>query len=247
MKARALLLVLFAAIITGVLLGLWHHPDGRVVWTPIAPGVELRICAAPDQGASVRVIALRCQPGRIHVAAGLALEAAGWRARGGAIAAVNGGFFDPTGESLGLRIADGHPSGRLRRTSGAVFFVRHGRAFILPASDFAARRRVLEGIEEAVQCSPRLVAAGKPIRLKPQWARRTGLGIQRDGKVIVAVADDGLSLPAWAAFWAAPDGLYCQDALNLDGGPSTQLSLKSPAHSLEIAGGWPVPDAVLIR
>ena len=36
-------------------------------------------------------------------------------------------------------------------------------------------------------------------------------------------------------------------ALMLDGGPSTQLSAQLGAFSLDIAGGYAVPDLLLIR
>ncbi len=68
-----------------------------------------------------------------------------------------------------------------------------------------------------------------------------------------AVADGEMSFRAWAALWAARGGLNCRNALNLDGGGSTQLSLRPPhsatpsAQRLEIGGAWPVPDALVIQ
>lgn len=212
----------------------------RSPWTEIAPGVELR--RVPIGGGS-EVVALRTNASRIHIATGTPAEAPLWRQRARAIAAVNGGFFDVDDHSLGVRIVNGNVVSRAHGSRWGVFYVRRGEAAIVPTERFKVR----SGIEEAVQCGPRLVVDGKVQPLKEQWARRTGIGIQRDGRVVVAVCDTDLSLPAWAKLWASHDALNCPDALNLDGGPSTQLSLKTKTHSLEISSGRLVPDAVVIR
>jgi Phosphodiester glycosidase len=40
-------------------------------------------------------------------------------------------------------------------------------------------------------------------------------------------------------------GLGCSDALNLDGGPSTQLVAKLPSLTVSVPGGWCVPNALI--
>jgi exopolysaccharide biosynthesis protein len=216
---------------------------GGALWTEIAPGVQMRRLRALDGSSAVSVVALRAAPARLHVGVGSRRNAGDWRRHMASIAAVNGGFFDPEGHSLGLRVARGQRVSRLRQADWGVFFVRHGSAHIVHTRDFTSRR----GVSDAVQCGPRLVVQGRPIQLKPQWARRTGIGVQRDGRVVIAVADDALSFGGWAALWAARNGLNCNDALNLDGGGSTQLSLHTPERSVEIFGAVPVPDAVIIK
>lgn len=233
------------------------------VWKQVAPGVEMRRWNAANEGGTVGVAALRVAPSRIRIAAGATLDAASWRQKFGAVAALNGGFFDPSGRSLGLRVARGKRLHPLRAADWGVFFVNERsanegsaseranskQARIVHTRDFKSRR----GVAEAIQCGPRLVVNGRPLRLKPQWARRTGIGVRRDGRVVVAIADGAMSFRAWAALWAARDGLNCRDALNLDGGGSTQMSLGpphtggKPVQRLEIGGAWPVPDAVVIQ
>ena len=233
-------------------------PDAA--WKQVAPGVEMRRWNAAEEGGAVAVVALRAEPSRVHIAAGATLDAASWRRKFGALAALNGGFFDPSGHSLGLRVARGKHLHPLRAADWGVFFVSESsagkgqagskQASIVHTRDFKSRR----GVTEAIQCGPRLVVGGRPIRLKPQWARRSGIGVQRDGRVVVAVADGAMSFHAWAALWAARDGLNCRDALNLDGGGSTQMSLRlprggaaEPMQQVEIGGSWPVPDAIIIQ
>jgi len=54
---------------------------------------------------------------------------------------------------------------------------------------------------------------------------------------------------AFARFLADPSekgGVGCVDALNLDGGPSTQLAVKLPALKLSLLGRWGVPNALVV-
>jgi len=235
-----------AAVLIGIGAALFGfvqwRASSRAVWTKIATGVELRTLQV-GAAHSVRVVALRTAPGRVHVTTGGPFSAPEWRQHEAALMAVNGGFFDASGRSLGLRVSHGRRVSRTHSTKWGVFLVRDGTAHIIPSTDF----KMQDGIRDAVQCGPRLVVDGHITDLKPQWARRTGIGIQRTGRVIVAVADGQLSFQEWAALWASRDGLNCPNALNLDGGSSTQLSLKTRTTSLEIPAGRLVPDAVVVR
>ena len=220
----------------------WRRPT-RAAWTQIAPGVELRKLRLSTPGGASQIVAIRTLPRHVHVATGARLDATAWRQREAAVMAVNGGFFDENGKSLGLRVSGGERVSPVRGTRWGIFYVRGHLAHIVAPAAFKPR----PDIHEAVQCGPRLVVQGQIMQLKPQWARRTGIGIQHDGHVIVAVADGETSFQDWAALWSSPTGLNCPNALNLDGGSSTQMALKTRAVSLEISGGRTVPDAVIIR
>lgn len=221
-------------------------------WSEIAPGVELRRFSWEDSGHKSPVVALRVAPSRLQVAVGArgqALEAPAWRAQAGALAAVNGGFFDAEGRSLGVRLSAGKLVSGPHGSRWSVFRVKktaqQGEAKIISASEF--RDALSRGVryEAAVQCGPLLVSEGRLGSFKDQWDRRTGLGIDKAGRVIVAACDDVLSLRGWALCFAR--GLGCPDALNLDGGSSTQMSLLAGTERVEWAGGRSVPDAVVIR
>jgi hypothetical protein len=60
----------------------------------------------------------------------------------------------------------------------------------------------------------------------------------------VTGAVEASDLARFLAAAVAGGGLGCTDALNLDGGPSTQLSARAGEFSLDVGGGWPVPNAV---
>lgn len=221
----------------------------KTPWTTIARGVELRRfhTALSTGDLPVEITALRVRPNRIKVAGGALRDATKWRQSLGAIAAINGGYFDQNNKSLGLRISDNRRTNDLRSADWGVFLIEGNRARIVHTRDYRAlrergkTRRVLE----AIQCGPRLVVNNSFTKLKPQWARRTAIGIDRDGFVVVAIADGQLSFGAWQRVWR--DKLACPNALNLDGGGSTQLSLKAGKTTREVGGYWPVPDAIAIR
>jgi uncharacterized protein YigE (DUF2233 family) len=97
-----------------------------------------------------------------------------------------------------------------------------------------------------VQGIPRLLVGGKVQQLKPQIAERTA--VCAEGNIVVLVVSTKAEATAFARFLADPPdngGLGCSDALNLDGGPSTQLVVKLPALALSLPGGWGVPNALV--
>ena len=107
-------------------------------------------------------------------------------------------------------------------------------------TDHLAHRLVVQGI-------PRLVVDGRVQPLKAQVAERTA--VCAEGSVIVLVVSTRAGTTAFARFLADPPekgGLGCRVALNLDGGPSTQLVVKLPALTLSLPGGWGVPNALVV-
>lgn len=212
---------------------------GDSTWVSRGGGLESR----GFSWRGVRIHAFRAPASHVEVASGAYLDAAKWLKREKARVAINGGYFDGRGRPMGLRVSQGRQSSPLRRADQGVFWTEKGRARITHVRDYDRRSAPIE----ALQCGPRLVVAGKTTDLKPQSSRRSGVGIDGRGRVVLAVADGALSLRDWARVWAARDGLGCRDALNLDGGPSTQIAFNSTKNWTNIEGGWPVPDALVIR
>lgn len=140
--------------------------------------------------------------------------------------AVNGGFFSlhPT-RSLGLLVDRGTQLNPLRRADWGVLYVAGRRAALVHTRDYRAPR----GVEFAIQCGPRLVIDGVVPKLKPQRARRTALGIQGSRRLVLAVSQAPLDISELARLFAATEsagGFGCRQALNLDGGSSTQIYCK---------------------
>ncbi len=212
---------------------------GESAWTRHGGGLESRVLGWHG----VTIHAFRAPASRVELASGAYLEAPGWVSRQRARVAINGGYFDGSGAPMGLRVSRKRQISPLRRADWGVFWISGNRARIAHTRDFGSGTKP----DEAIQCGPRLVVRGKATDLKPQWSRRSGVGIDARGRVVLAVADGPLSLEDWAQVFASGAGLSCRDALNLDGGPSAQLALSKVKGRSGVRGGWPVPDALVIR
>jgi uncharacterized protein YigE (DUF2233 family) len=166
------------------------------------------------------------------------------REEAGAHLVVNGGFFDENAQPLGLVVGDGKQTSPLRNVDQGIFLISMGKPLIQHSRD-----PLPSAIETALQSGPRLVVSGRVLRLKPQVSRRTCLCLPGDGTVMIVVLPTPVSLSALAQNLVRPSsdgGLGCWSALNLDGGPSTQLSVTAPGLNLEIEGGWGVPNGLAI-
>jgi hypothetical protein len=160
-----------------------------------------------------------------------------------AVVAVNASFFDTEGRAMGLAVDEGRLIAKGRRQSWGALVVDDKKARIVLGADVndpLAYRLVVQGL-------PRLVVEGKVPPLKPQLAERTA--VCAEGNTVVLVVTTKVETTAFARFLASPldkDGLGCRDALNLDGGPSTQLVVRLPTLALSLPGGWGVPNALVV-
>jgi len=160
-----------------------------------------------------------------------------------AVVAVNASFFDKEGRAMGLAVDEGRLISTGKRQSWGALVVDGTNARIVLGSD------ILDPLEHRliVQGIPRLVVGGKVRGLKQQLAERTA--VCAEGTIVVIVVTTKAETTAFARFLADPPrqgGLGCSDALNLDGGPSTQLVVRLPALTLSLPGGWGVPNALVV-
>ena len=158
------------------------------------------------------------------------------------VVAVNASFFDKEGRAMGLAVDEGRvmASSKQRNWGALVIDGQRGRIMLgADIQDHRAHRLIVQGI-------PRLLVGGQVQQLKPQVAERTAVCAEET--VVIVVVSTRAEATAFARFLAAPPdkgGLGCWDALNLDGGPSTQLVVKLPALALSRPGGWGVPNALV--
>lgn len=155
---------------------------------------------------------------------------------------VNGGFFDPNFQPIGLRMNQGIVRNPIQNTSWwGIFFTRNNQAYIVGKNDFKASKN----IDFAVQSGPRLLINGQVANLKPGFANRTALGIDGHGNVVVLVTDNAPMTTEDLAV-LMKDQLGCVNALNLDGGSSTQLYANIHKFKLNLPSFANVTDAVLV-
>lgn len=229
-------------------LGLWcllqMRARGDAGWQKLDNGLEMRTIQQRAGMSVITITAIRAPASRVHIGSGGLWRAPEWAAKTGALAVVNGGYFNDQAQPLGLRVSDGKRTNPIyARANWGVFAIRDGRAFIAHTRDY----KPSPNTRQAMQCGPRLAVDGKTTDLKQQWARRSGVGVDARGRVVVAVSDGALSFDDWAKLWVDEGAMNCPNALNLDGGGSTQMSVKSKNHPIEIHGAWPIPDVVMIK
>ncbi|MDB6140883.1 MAG: Protein of unknown function periplasmic [Verrucomicrobiaceae bacterium] len=155
--------------------------------------------------------------------------------RTSALAGVNGGFFNPAFEPLGLVIAQGRRAGSWQKSSllGGVVVVRKGRLMLLWRDEF----QEAPGISELLQAGPRLVNHGVAITgLESGRSRpRTFIATDDAGHWMLGIAQY-TSLAHLAQILATPGlvlGLEIDRALNFDGGKSTGLWLRTATGAVE--------------
>ena len=226
-----------------VLLATQVAPSPAAGWTTVAPGVEhVRI----EEGA-VELVRFDLARYRVEVmvpGAARPMSAAEVRAERRAVLAVNGGFFDTDGRPLGLRLSGKKTvQGLRKRVDWGVLLCRAGRASIVHSREYAAAAPDAE-VEAALQVGPRVLVAGEVPRLKPQSSRRTAVAVDASGRTLTVLVTRGRM--GATELGQALQRLGFTDALLLDGGPSTQMSVAAGSLKLDVPGGYGVPDALAI-
>lgn len=221
-------------------------------WRPAAPGVELRRLPAPGPGeGQVSVSVVRLDPALVRLRVGYAPEQpralSAWAAEAGALAAINGGFFDERGRSVALLVSGG-------QVFGESYVGRGGQLGVSPEG--AVRLRALadephdpaEPLSEALQGWPMLVKPGGVAAYSFEdgdRARRSAVAVDRDGRVLlIAVAAPAFTLRELSEWLAASD-LAVEAAVNLDGGSSTGLILQGEGVAEQIQSFVPLPIVLL--
>lgn len=167
-------------------------------------------------------------------------------------AAINANFFDTAGAALGLVVDHGQVTNRLHSGGNAltgVIFQDLDGLRIVHRSEFRHNTE----IEFALQAGPRLIADGKPLPIESAHAtsRRSGCAITRSGNLLLyatVLRFPGATLMEIQKLLLVP-GLDVKDALNFDGGGSSQLYLTrvdGGGDPLLISGGDTIPVALVV-
>ncbi len=228
-------------------------PTAGTGWELLAPGLERRSTRPGGDYPLTQIVALRIDPAyyrfRVHYRPGDPLNLSAWRADlPGAVAFVNGNYFDPQNRALGLVVADGSAYGQAYQGMGGMLQVANGgvrvRSTIL--EPYAG-----EPLEQAVQAFPMLITNGRASFSNPEndrISRRTVVGQDTQGRIVLIVTASvvGMRLVDLSSYLAASD-LDLVNAVNLDGGGSTLLALNVPGQpTMQIASFDPVPTVLAV-
>lgn len=161
-----------------------------------------------------------------------------------ALIGINGGFFDEKYNPLGLRVSNKAEHNPLKRISWwGIFYIKNKTPHISSLMAYDSH----EPIDFAVQSGPRLIIDGHIPSLKPGRAERTALGITANGQVIILVTENTPITTTDLAKIMRSAPLHCVNALNLDGGSSSQLSAKIGSFHVNVHGFANVADAIIVK
>ncbi len=178
----------------------------------------------------------------------LALPVTKFAHKTASLVTINGGFFSPHYQPLGLRIQHSNIRSPLKNTSWwGIFYIKDHQAHIINPKQYHANINP----EFAIQAGPRLVINGSLPSLKGGYAERSALCIIPTGDVALIITERApLTTTQFAQILRRPleqGGIGCHDALNLDGGSSSQLYVKLPNFSLSVISFHDVTDAITIK
>ena len=160
-----------------------------------------------------------------------------------ALLAINGGFFDKKFRPLGLRINNYKQLNNLKRISWwGIFYVKNNRAYISSYRQYHKSPKT----SFAMQSGPRLLIDGQTPTLKPGNAERSAIGIDGQGRIIIVVTDNASMSTTDLALMMSKSPINCIDALNLDGGSSSQLYAKIGNFQLNVHGFSDISDAIIV-
>ncbi len=230
-------------------ISLFNH---AYAWQAIAPGIEYQDVSSNSiiNIAHTHIHAFRIDLNHNKFSLALAKEqnkeaffVDNLKKKAAANIAINGGFFDKEYHPLGLRISNNKQYNSFKNISWwGIFYISNNKPHISPAHNFNTN----PNISFAVQAGPRLVIDGNIPKLKPGYAERTALGITKTGKIIILVTQNTpISTTELAKIMQSPP-LECENALNLDGGSSSQLFVNLLNFKLNVSGFSEVSDAIVV-
>ena len=168
----------------------------------------------------------------------------------GAAVVLNAGYYDGKGRPLGYFRSGGTVFNSRVLHRGRSTFLHYGALFTVGRED--GRPRIVSrgkfedaGVGEAFQAGPLLVKDGRPVRGLSRYreylraTRRTVVGLDAGERLVVLVSEAETRGVSWCelqAFLVLPEsrgGLGVRDAMNLDGGASSQLWVRG---GIEIPG-----------
>lgn len=227
-------------------------------WKTIQKGVEVRKMtlerSEPSHGIDLKLLRFDRQwiVPRVLRSAQFQLKGANAKTfaeKSGALATINGSYFDTDGKPLAfLKVASQAFNARVAKNSlyTGVFSIRDQQPLISHRDDFLP-----EQADEGLQSGPLLLLHGtaQTVTGVPNRANRRALiGVDQEQRLVIAVADSllgGLHWPELQEIFSAPPWqIQVTDLLNLDGGGSAQLYVKTSKFEDLVAGTAEVPVAI---
>ncbi len=223
-------------------------PVENLGWKIIQPGVEWQ----SRQVDHSKIMLVRLDPLQVRIRVAYAPQApktlSEWMNTAHPLIAMNGGYFEADYRASALTIADGVVSGHSYQGFGGMLAVDSSGKVEL-VSLVHASKPLNKRVVQAIQSFPRLVWDGKalPIQKDQQRARRTALALDDMGHLLLIVSDQPIWTLSEFSQWLVACNLEIVRALNLDGGPSTGLAIRTPSSTIVVNSESVLPQVLMIE
>jgi exopolysaccharide biosynthesis protein len=223
-------------------------------WSQVAPGVEVRYehwkSAGPDED-TVTISRFNLQHLQMSVGyqPSQPLALANWQQQTGAVAVFNGGYFDAHNRTTALVIANGQSYGTSYSDFGGLLAVDAQGNLILRSLSQQPYDPTTEQLQQAIESSPMLVIDGKRTQFNANASssRRTVVALDTDGRLLFIVSPgEAFTLDELADLLASSD-LHIQTALNLDGGASTGMYIKTGSRNVSVDSISNLPLVIYLK
>ncbi|MDR2337453.1 MAG: phosphodiester glycosidase family protein [Deltaproteobacteria bacterium] len=230
--------------------------DTNFVWSQLTDGIEFSTYHLIGDTSVLRfeVYLLRIDPLKIKteivLAKDLERSASDIKSMANsrkALVGINANFFDLNSNPLGLIIRNGKKINKFHtggKTLSGIFYIKDNEPKIVFRGT-----PIPDEVELAIQSGPRLMLDGNQIKLTPSEhsTRRSGIATTQDGKIIIystLLRFPGATLSQIQKMLLFPE-LNIKDALNLDGGSSSQFYINEliapKGEEILLSGGDAVP------
>jgi uncharacterized protein YigE (DUF2233 family) len=238
--------VMFTVVVTLVFLG-FSAAKADKVWQNIHPGVDyLNLKSIKKPWSQIHIYRINLAKYQLAIATSNKPQQSVYtlsKKYPDFLLATNGGFFDEKYRPIGLRISNYKILSQFKPISWwGVLLQKNNQLQITSSRDY----RHHKNIQFAVQCGPRLIINNRIVKLKPGIAERTALGIDKQNRLIIMVTDHHPISTYKAAKILNSNPINSIDALNLDGGHSTQMISNFSNHKQTVLGLSPISDSLLI-
>jgi phosphodiester glycosidase len=230
------------------------EPTPDPSWTLLRPGLERRVMAIYNEQnqrvESIHIWRLDQKSFRLDVAFDETPKTLDtWQKETNALLVLNGGYYSIVNERYfadGLTIVNGETSGRSFTGFGGMLAIHQDRAELrwLVEKPYDPSER----FQAALQSFPILVQPGGKLGFGPErenhvGARRTVIGQDQDGRILLIVTPQGYFTLHQLSVYLTESDLNLDIAVNLDGGGSTGILVADPREL--IPPTRPIPFVIL--
>ncbi len=227
-------------------------------WTQARAGVATRYEHWKSAGNNEDTVTIiRFDPHSIHLSIGYQpdkpLNLSSWVKQTGAMASVNGGYFDEHNQATGLVISNGNVAGTSYSGYGGMLAVDAQGTISLRSLRDQPYDPNSEQLRQATQSTPMLIINGKRTNFSADASskRRTVVAMDKQGRLLFIISpSQAFSLDELADLLidhAKASDLNLQTALNLDGGSSTGMYLNAGSQKVAIDPITPLPIVISIK